>query len=162
MPDIEPEVGRRGGETPSVWMQIDEAPEIPEGLPQINATNPEAPLRWWYRPPGLDNPDARYAAVGGDCGAEGGYMIAVYSLVAEPGRSPEYPRFDEVADLINAACLQGVVIGLSFIGGAELIEPPEGRAVMLSQTMVIGNTPAAQRWALANGAGASIVGAPHG
>lgn len=137
------------------WVELDGPPDLPDTLPHMQA-HPGAFLAWYA----TDGPDQErvYAAVGGDSGAEGAYVLGLWVLppagVDSRAWSPRYPTFEEWTALANAACIPGAILSCSFPTGAtEMVEPPEGRALFITQTGAIAQTPAGQRWALANPGG---------
>ena len=148
-----PDIGWVDG---GAWVPLDEAPEIPDDLPKLPETG-QAPK--WHASHGPEG-ERLYAAVCGDCGTEGPYLIGVWCLPRQSeaedgvgvlrGHEPRYPTFDEWCGLVNAVCLAGVMMACCVISGGTLHEQATGRGLILTQSMIIGNTPAAQRWALAN------------
>lgn len=135
-------------------MPLDEPPEIPDDLPKLPETGQT--LRWYAsHGPELEQ---LYAVVGGDCGTEGPYIIGIWCLLPEacadresyPGCRPRYPTFDEWVSLINSVCIAGAMMACAVISGGKLHEQATGRGLILTQSMIIGDTPAAQRWLLAN------------
>jgi hypothetical protein len=139
----------RGNPTGTLWLDLDESPELPESLPHMRATH-GASLRWFSHPgrPG----EEVYGAVAGNSGVEGAYVLGVYVLAGE-GTEPRYPTFEEWTSLAHHACLPGAILACQFIVGSLLITPAEGRCLFVTQNGCAGNTPAAQRWVLSNPGG---------
>lgn len=129
-----------------LWVELDEPPEIPDELPTLNATRPDAPVRW-FQTDGADG-ELVYGAVGGDGGAAGPYVLGVWVLGGD-----RFPTFPEWTSLGRQQCLAGAIVSVGFIVGSERIEPDVGRCLLATQTGSIGNTPAAARWTLANPGG---------
>lgn len=151
-----PDIGMIAG---GAWVPLDEAPELADELPKLPETGQGQTLRW-YAAHGPEQ-ESLYAAVGGDCGTEGPYIIGIWCLPHEdcagkvrpenvPGCEPRYPTFDEWVSLVNAACVAGAMMTCGVISGGVLHEQASGRGLILMQSMVFPDTPAAQRWALAN------------
>jgi len=141
------EVGRR------MWLAWEgDAPELPKALPQLTPVA-AASLRW-FRGEGWDGSEL-WGAVTGNSGAEGFYVLGVYVLPVD-GVEPRYPTFDEWAALGAVACVPGVMLACSVIVGSELIDPPDGRCLIVTQTGTIAGTPAARRLELLSLGGINV------
>lgn len=146
---LELEVGGR-------WLRWEgeHAPELPDELPAIDAAGQhDLDALEYYHTRAADGSEL-WGVVGGDGGAQGPYVVAVYCLPGLDDVRPRFPTFEEWAALCAEACLPGAMMSCAFITGSLLIEPPSGRVLILTQTMAMGDTPAGRRWQLAHPGGA--------